>query len=244
MPDFTDTDIERFWSHVARSKPHECWPWKASQFTGGYGQFRVNKCNLKAHRVAYFLHYGIDPGEHLVCHRCDNPVCCNPFHLFTGSVKDNALDCKDKGRLNTASGDKHGLHRHPERAAKGESVHGSKLTFEQVRQIRELYAAGGITQVQLGERFGVTRRAIGKIISGENWKHAIAENEPKSLSDPERKVKRGAYSHRAKLTEPDVIQIRSLYSLGTPASELASRFGVTVATVYHIARRLSWSHIP
>jgi DNA invertase Pin-like site-specific DNA recombinase len=244
MPDFTDSDVDRFLSHVARSKPYECWPWKASRFQDGYGQFKVGGRNRKAHRIAYFLHYGIDPAEQLVCHHCDNPVCCNPFHLFAGSEKDNIQDCRQKGRLNTASGDKHGLHLHPERAAKGERVHGSKVTFEQVRQIRELYAAGGITQEQLGTRFGMTRRGIGRIISGENWKHAIADGEPKSLSDPERLIKRGSSSHHAKLTESDVIQIRSLYSLGNPAKELASRFGVTVGTIYHIIRRLTWSHIP
>lgn len=244
MPKFSEVDIARFHSNVRSGFNHECWPWKRTPTADGYGQIKVGGKSLRAHRVAYFLHYGVDPGKHLVCHDCDNPPCCNPYHLFLGTEKDNSRDCKQKGRLRCGIGPTHGLNIHPERRPRGEQVGGSKLTIDQVKQIRSLYAAGGITQEKLGEQFGVTRRAIGKIIKGQNWRHAISDNEPNSLSDPKRRGKPGEESRQAKLSESQVREIRLLYKQGKNTyKQIAAHYGVTPGTIAHIIQGLSWTHI-
>lgn len=93
----TKTLEERFWPKVDRRGPDECWPWLAQrqQRRGNYGRFR----DRMAHRVAYELHYGVAPGELMVCHTCDNPPCVNPAHLWLGSAAENVEDCIRKGRF-------------------------------------------------------------------------------------------------------------------------------------------------
>ena len=91
---------ERFWPKVdRRGGPDACWPWLGS--TGqGYGQIFLNGRGVPAHRVAWELHHGIPfPASMDACHRCDNPPCCNPLHVWPGTPSDNALDASSKGRL-------------------------------------------------------------------------------------------------------------------------------------------------
>ncbi len=86
--------IEAFQSKVRKGKPNECWPWTGGSFQHRYGIF--NK--LRTHRIAYFLTHGIVPDGLSVLHRCDNPPCCNPNHLFLGTQADNMHDKRNKGR--------------------------------------------------------------------------------------------------------------------------------------------------
>lgn len=92
-------DAVRFWRLVDKSGGDDaCWPWTGSPSTNGYGQFGIKSRKIPAHRLAYLFHFGhIDPAL-LVCHRCDNPPCCNPAHLFLGNHTDNARDMIAKGR--------------------------------------------------------------------------------------------------------------------------------------------------
>jgi hypothetical protein len=149
--------VERFWPKVAITEPSECWEWQASRDALGYGYFRVvhGDTMKRAHRVAWELTHGPIPDEMLVCHTCDNPPCVNPAHLFLG---DNAANCADKVAKN--------------RQAKtpphwGESSPGAKVSTEAVRQIRARYAAGGISQRELGEEYGIGQTHVGRIISGK-----------------------------------------------------------------------------
>lgn len=93
MRHFTNAEKRRFWELVDGSSDI-CWTWRATKTSGGYGFFR----KYSAHRIAYFLASGIDPGNAQVCHSCDNPCCCNPAHLFVGSHNDNMADKMAKGR--------------------------------------------------------------------------------------------------------------------------------------------------
>jgi len=95
----TNDDIERFWKKVDKRSPDECWEWKGWR-TGrnGYGQFIIQGHRFRAHRVAWELSTGISPNGLLVCHHCDNKPCCNPSHLFLGTVSDNARDMVKKGK--------------------------------------------------------------------------------------------------------------------------------------------------
>lgn len=90
--------VARFWSKVAVTDDHLCWNWRACIGGNGYGQFKVNRYALGAHVVSYLIIKGnIPKGKH-VCHTCDNTKCCNPNHLWLGTIKDNAQDKILKGR--------------------------------------------------------------------------------------------------------------------------------------------------
>lgn len=90
----------RLWRRVDVRTPDECWPWMGCTVGRGYGQLRWAGQQVTASRVAFAVANGGNlPGRKtLVCHRCDNPICCNPSHLFPGTHKDNYDDMWRKGR--------------------------------------------------------------------------------------------------------------------------------------------------
>jgi len=99
----TRIDLDRFLSHIAIAGPDDCWEWTGYRKPSGYG-WRSNTPGKArwafAHRLAYFLHFKVDPGELCVLHKCDNPPCCNPNHLFLGDRDANNKDRMRKGRGN------------------------------------------------------------------------------------------------------------------------------------------------
>jgi hypothetical protein len=90
--------MKRFWDKVKIAGPKDCWEWTAAKDKNGYGFFRFDDKQQKAHRVAWQLEIGPIPDEMHICHVCDNPPCVNPNHLFLGTPKDNMQDKLAKGR--------------------------------------------------------------------------------------------------------------------------------------------------
>jgi hypothetical protein len=113
----------------------------------------------KAHRVCWELTNGAIPAGLVVCHRCDNPPCVNPAHLFLGTLSDNTQDSLAKGRWNYS----------PNRW--GETSPTAKLSEEQVEEIRRRYKPGVVAQWELGREYGVNQTTISKIVRGTRWKH-------------------------------------------------------------------------
>lgn len=167
-------DEERFWSKVDKRGANECWLWTGA-ISHGYGAFNVGRLNSvagrtrRAHRIAWALTNGPAPEGMDLCHRCDVRACCNPGHLFVGTRRDNMLDCVAKDRH--ACGDRHGMRRRPELAARGERAGPAKLTAQDVDTIRKCYAADCFTHDRLAAAFGVSARCIGKVIKRESWAH-------------------------------------------------------------------------
>lgn len=150
---------DRFWPKVAKGDPDTCWEWTAARDPLGYGFFRMEPGEpmWRAHRVAWHLTNGAIPDGMLICHRCDNPPCCNPAHMFLGTNADNCADRVAKNRSSRKV------------THFGEASPKAKLTAAQVAEIRERYAAGGVTQRELGEEFGVGQTQVGRIVRGVRW---------------------------------------------------------------------------
>ena len=152
--------IERFWRKVDRSE--SCWIWSRYK---RYGVFWFPPRLCQAHRVSWELTYGpIPPGLH-VLHRCDNPPCVNPEHLFLGTPSDNIKDAIRKGRFTPYS--LSGVR--PKNPPHGEAHWAAKLTELQVKEIRRLSTHRSITS--LSHEFGMARSTIGDIIKRAKWAH-------------------------------------------------------------------------
>jgi hypothetical protein len=169
----TEEQRIRFESKVDKSGgPDACWPWIASRMHTGYGWFRLNGKMMKAHRVAYRLWKGAIPDGLHVLHKCDNPCCCNSAaHHFLGTPRDNTIDKMAKGRVGRAIGERNGAATKPESIPRGEKNPRSKLTDENVRQMRLDRAAGKSTLKQLGMKYGVSISVVHATVTGKRWKH-------------------------------------------------------------------------
>ncbi len=131
-----------------------CWEWQGPR-SHDYGALRADGEVWLAHRLSYSVFVGPIPDGDVICHRCDNPICINPAHLFPGTQAVNLADMRDKGR---------GVH--------GSAQHAAILTDNDVREIRDKKASG-VPATVLALRYGVHKRQIYKIVNREQWKHVI-----------------------------------------------------------------------
>lgn len=159
----------RFWPHVDQRLPNECWPWRGRTLKKmPYGKFDINGNQYFAHRVAYELGKGpISDDKPYVLHTCDNPRCCNPAHLVTGTLIDNNRDRDVKGRHRAVKGKMHYLRRNPERILRGEQTGRAKLTDG----IVQIILASPQPIRALAREFEISQRLVQKIKRGEAWTH-------------------------------------------------------------------------
>lgn len=150
------TTKERFWSFVDRRSPEECWPWIGGRYPTGHGVLRVLGRTVKAHRISYEIHNSEIPAGLFVLHRCNNGWCVNPQHLYVGTQVDNMRDREAAGH--------HGLHLHPERAARGERNGACKLTDAQIQQLRNIIACG-TSQKAAAVMFGISRGYVSRVVN-------------------------------------------------------------------------------
>jgi hypothetical protein len=140
-----------------------CLEWtKYSCTSAGYGQLPYQGKMHYAHRLSYQMANGVYLGkDNFVCHKCDNPKCINPEHLFLGDAKTNIQDMYAKGREH-----KHHYFKGDERV-KGENNKASKLTVDAVKQIKQLLSS--LSYGVLAKQFGVSKAAIYNIAKGKTW---------------------------------------------------------------------------
>ena len=158
---------DRFWAKVRRGEG--CWEWSAGRSSEGYGSVRHGGVMVKAHRLAYELTHGKIPTGMVVCHTCDNPPCCNPSHLFVGTVAENNRDRARKGR---SRGTFSSSPSHPSRQRRGERHWCAKLTAEQVVWAREMVALGD-SQSSVARALGVSSGTISRIVR-RVWRQEVA----------------------------------------------------------------------
>ena len=152
---------DRSLAHILRMIEYDtnggCWLWRGELIGARYGRTDLLGRGIwtLAHRLSWRVFFG-DIAEGLViCHRCDVPQCCNPAHLFAGTMKENMADMRRKGR---------------DRPVRGTAVSNAKLSEVDVGEIVAGLRAGA-RNVDLGRRYGVTKEAISAIKRGINWRH-------------------------------------------------------------------------
>ena len=147
------TERERFDEYAGSGSPDECWVWRGGLSQAGYGKFWRNGRTDLAHRVMYEYTLGAVPDDMWVLHRCDNPPCMNPRHLFLGTHADNENDKDAKGRRK-----------------RGSQTRKSKLDEARVTQIREMHAAG-VQQKTIAREFGVDITTVNDVVHRHTWRH-------------------------------------------------------------------------
>lgn len=216
----TPEQIERFWSNVDKSG--DCWIWMGVIASQGYGVVGFGKQQYKAHRIAYFLKHGPFKNSLLCCHKCDNPKCVNPDHIFTGTHHDNAVDAFSKGRR-----------------AVGEKCNLSKLTNDEVLQIVSLHKQG-LSDCEIGRRFGIVSSGVRYILTGKSWRHVTGG----AVFSERRKIgsRSGEDCGAAKLTSAQVLEIRAK-PLTVTNLEISFEFGVSRQTVRSVRNGETWKHL-
>lgn len=144
-------DTERFWSKV--EKTPTCWNWTSPRFSEGYGEFYCQGKNWVATRWLWTQLNGPIPAGGFLCHACDNPPCVRPEHLYLGNTQSNMDDREVHGHT-----------------VRGTASPNSRLTDDQVAEIRRRYAAGGVSQQKLADEYGVNQTTVSRVVSEKTYR--------------------------------------------------------------------------
>jgi predicted XRE-type DNA-binding protein len=208
--------IKRFWRYVFTTS--NCWEWKGTKQKRGYGKLKIKTKTYLAHRVSYFIHFGVCPNTQLVTHKCDNPNCVRPDHLQLGTHKDNTKDRVVRNR--GAVGEKHGM---------------CKLSDTQVKAILTQLAYK--TQNQIACDYGVDQTTISDLITRtrQNFTH--------TKRDLLIAAKTSVENRNKKLTTHDVVDIKIKLQAGQTQTKVAQEYGVNVSTINKIALNKNWKWV-
>jgi len=217
IPSMNNVEVNRFKSYVMSGGINECWLWSGSLSPQAYGQSKLRGLMYRSHRVAYRLHYRIDPKDLDVCHDCDNPPCCNPHHLFLGTQADNKADCVKKSRQ-----------------ARGERVSTAKLTVQDVINIRKLYANRAASIKKIARMYGRKFSTIQKITSKRSWKH---------VGGPITRWNKRSGFVTCKFSDDEVRKIRQLHKDGASRSSMSRMFECSRSTIRRIVTRESYANV-
>lgn len=159
----TSEEAAAFWEKLAGGGIG-CWEWPGRRNHDGYGIHYYARTSRMAHRIAYTLSFGPIVSGHFICHKCDNPACCRPDHLFAGTHSDNMKDMAAKKRGSWIT--------RPDLVPRGERNVNAKLDRRAVFEILRLRRAG--TRVtDLAKQFGISVRTIHRITHGKAWQHLM-----------------------------------------------------------------------
>lgn len=193
-----------------------CMNWCGHVTNSGYGTLHIGNRQVAAHRYAMELATGAPVSPHLVvCHKCDNPRCVNPEHLFVGTHSDNVRDMHSKGRSSRKQHDKSPW------KARGLRSPRALLSDEQVIEIRKRYAEGE-SQVALGKEFGVSNDCVHTVVTNRVYKNLPSFENPAVRGDT------------TTLSKEALAQMLEGFRAGKTQTELAAEYGISQQTVFRL----------